>query len=186
MQPNHSQRRSQPAGTAPTPEQPRWDQGKGRAHLCERSGHSSAAFPMEVKRGGQCWMSSHGSAPHSRPERGWVGTGLVRWCFGPQTEGVCGGFVLQHPRSSWGRTSQEMLRNDLSPALPGSAEATAPGTEGMAKPKSVGGPSRRSQATCHQLSPATAEIFPACQPELCGVFFHQSKFQAPVLVLCTC
>lgn len=41
-----------PSHSAPTAEQPpRWEQGKRRAHLCEQSGHSSAEFPVEVKRG---------------------------------------------------------------------------------------------------------------------------------------
>lgn len=74
MQPNHSQHRSRPPGTALTPEQPRWDQGKGRAHLCERSGHSSAAFPMEVKRG-ESVLDEHPTAPLPTPapsEAGWA------------------------------------------------------------------------------------------------------------------
>lgn len=105
--------------------------------------------------------------------------------------------MLQHPllsqRSSWGRTHQEMLLNDLSPvspkpASPGLAEAIAPGTEGMAKLKIIKGgtqqtqPSHRSPA-CHRLQLKHSQVI---IQSFVGCFFINQSLQAPSLVLCTC
>lgn len=61
---------------------------RGGPHLCERSGHSSAEFPMEEEKGGSVSDKHPGS---SAPwyQQGGVGTRLVHWCFDPKIEGVC-------------------------------------------------------------------------------------------------
>lgn len=138
------------------------------------------------KKRGQCWMNIP-AAPLPTPTQARLGGHRA------------GPLVLQPPnrgspwvicpvapkKSSWGSICQEMLLNDLSPAFPGLARATATGTEGMAKLKSMGGPSRCSQVTsptCHQLQLKHSQVVIQSFRGLSSI----SQFQAPVLVLCTC
>lgn len=132
-----------PAGTAPTAGAAAGSgPGKGRAHLCGRSGRSSAGFPTEEKkgRGGQCRMSIP-SAPLPVPSQAGRMQGRSLGALTPKWRDFAG---AKHPRRSqrspWGHAPRETLLNDPSPAFPkpaspGLAEAIAPGTEGTAKLK---------------------------------------------------